>query len=504
MFHDSLVTCIDVILFVMRKLILYLNPMAHLGERDYPVVFPLLANFLLCILSEILCYVVLRNPSAVGSYIIFVNVAFILYFAFRSGLRGGYISSFISILYYFYIIFTRNYSGSQLVSALQTTAVLAVLFFSLAGIIGWLKQQIDKLIQQEADGKRRLEAIIQQLPVGVLITDSEGQLVQRNSQIDSILGMEIPIGFRLGKDTLSQERVDGQAINPSESPLFNSLRTGKPIIGKELMFERRDGKVLFLQVSSAPIRGANDTVIAAASIISDITKQKELERQKDDFIGMASHELKTPVTSLKVYAQSLESSFRKHGDVKAAEQLHRMDIQLDRLTNLISDMLDVTKIQSGRLQFTRTDFDFNSLVQEKVEELQLTSTQHKLDTELGEMCFVHADRERIGQVITNFITNAIKYSPHSDKIFVKSFVEKGEVLLLVQDFGVGIPSDKHHRVFEQFFRVSGPNQNTYPGLGLGLYISAEIIKRESGAIWVESEEGKGSSFYFRLPILNKR
>ena len=484
----------------MLRLVHYLNPMAHLGQKQYSIWFPLLANLLLCVLSELYCYLIVRNPMAVGSYIIFADVAFILYFAFRDGLRGGFISSATSVLYYFYIIITRGYSGRQLTSSIETTIIIGILFFILASIIGWLKQRIDTLIQEEADGKRRLETIIQQLPVGVLITDQEGRLIQRNSQLDSILGIEIPLGFMVGKDNLSEEKIDGRQIKPQESPLFNALRTGKPIIGKEMMFERRDGKTVFLQVSSSPIRNNADKIIAAASIISDISRQKELERQKDDFIGIASHELKTPVTSLKVYTQTLESSFRKKGDLKAADQLERMDSQLIRLTSLINDLLDVTKIQSGRLQFDASVFDFNILVSEIVEEMQLTARHHTLISELDVPANVRADRERIGQVLINLITNAIKYSPQADRIIVKSEVREGAVFLKVQDFGVGIPHDKQTRVFEQFFRVEGAEQNTFPGLGLGLYISAEIVKREGGSIWVESEEGKGSTFCFSLPV----
>lgn len=182
-----------------------------------------------------------------------------------------------------------------------------------------------------------------------------------------------------------------------------------------------------------------------------------------------------------------------------------MDAQVNKLTNLIGDLLDVTKIQSGRMQFHEAYFDLNELIEEVVEEIQRTSEKHKIIKNLVKVENFCGDRERIGQVLTNLITNAIKYSPHADKVIVSTGVKKGNVTLCVEDFGVGIPKDKLERVFEQFFRVSGPKQDTFPGLGLGLYISSEIIKREGGKIWVESEEGKGSTFSFSLPInSNKR
>jgi signal transduction histidine kinase len=231
-----------------------------------------------------------------------------------------------------------------------------------------------------------------------------------------------------------------------------------------------------------------------------MTEQKNLQQQKDDFIGIASHELKTPVTSIKGYAQVLEKMLQKKGDVKEAMMMNRMDAQIRRLTNLIGDLLDVTKINSGKLQFNDEPFEFNEMVKELVEDLQRTTEQHRLVEELNETGLVFGDKERISQVITNLVTNAIKYSPGADKIIIHASTKNNEVVLCVEDYGIGIPADKLENVFEQFYRVSGDMQHTFPGLGLGLYISSEIIKREGGRIWVNSTEGKGSTFCFALPL----
>jgi PAS domain S-box-containing protein len=236
----------------------------------------------------------------------------------------------------------------------------------------------------------------------------------------------------------------------------------------------------------------------------NITERKRLERQKDDFIGVASHELKTPVTSVKAYTQVMQRRFQKAGDLESAQLLGKMDGQLTKLTNLIRDLLDVTKIETGKLQFTEEDFWFDELIMEMVEELQRTTERHTIEVKGRARKKVYADRERIGQVLTNFLSNAIKYSPHAKKVVVTTRIVENEIQLCVQDFGVGIASDKHDKVFERFFRVDGPKQDTFPGLGLGLYISSEIIRRQGGRIWVESKKGKGSSFYFALPIVTKR
>ena len=244
----------------------------------------------------------------------------------------------------------------------------------------------------------------------------------------------------------------------------------------------------------------NDPNVGAIVInYSDITKEKELEQQKDNFLGAVSHELKTPVSSIKAYGQLLETMFRSRGDPKAAELLGKMGAQIDRLDDLIADLFDVTKVYSGRLQFHEDYFDFNQLVVEKVEEMQHVSEKHQMIKKLNSVNKVFGDRERIGQVLTNFISNAIKYSPNADKIIIATSSNKTTTTLCVSDSGIGIRETNLERVFEQFFRVNGPESNTFPGLGLGLYISSEIIKREGGKIWVKKNKGKGSIFCFSLP-----
>lgn len=261
-----------------------------------------------------------------------------------------------------------------------------------------------------------------------------------------------------------------------------------------------DGTIRWIVCTGNPQFNAKGDFTGYIGACVDITEQKQLQDQKDEFIGIASHELKTPVTSIKAYGQVLEAMFRKTGDDRKADMVVKMNNQVDRLNSLIGDLLDVTKIQSGRLQFNDTYFDFNQLVTDMVEDLQRTTTKHQIMTELLPVGDVFADKDRISQVFTNLVTNAIKYSPDADKIIVKTEVENNEVIVCVEDFGIGIKEEVKDKVFEQFYRVSGDKQHTFPGLGLGLYISSEIIKREGGRIWVNSVQGKGSTFCFALPL----
>lgn len=233
---------------------------------------------------------------------------------------------------------------------------------------------------------------------------------------------------------------------------------------------------------------------------TDITEHKELQSQKDNFIGIASHELKTPVTSLKGYTQVLARVLNKRGLDMEVSMMQKMDAQLNRLTSLINDLLDVTKINSGKLQYNSQEFELQPMLSDLVEDLQRTSSKHHLIEVYKPTGKVFADKDRIEQVVINLITNAIKYSPDGDQVIISCEQIGEEIVVGIQDFGVGISKSNQFKVFEQFYRVSTEKQHTFPGVGLGLYISAEIIKRTGGRIWVTSEENKGSCFYFSLPI----
>lgn len=296
----------------------------------------------------------------------------------------------------------------------------------------------------------------------------------------------------------------GKYIHPDD--LSSTIEVWRNAINNKSKYEveyrlpdKTDTSKYFLS-RAVPILNDNCEIIKWIGTNTDINEFKILQRQKDNFIGIASHELKTPVTSLKAYTQVLEHMLREEGDEYKAGMLKKMDNQLNKFTELINDLLDVTKIQTGRMQFNDDFFDFNELVAEIVGEVQPIASNHEIILESESISQVYADRDRIGQVITNLLTNAIKYSPEAEKIVVFTKEQNNEVRLCVQDFGIGIPNDKKDQVFQQFYRVSGTKEHTFPGIGLGLYICSQIIERTHGKIWVNSKEGEGSTFCFSLPI----
>lgn len=264
------------------------------------------------------------------------------------------------------------------------------------------------------------------------------------------------------------------------------------------MLDSETGKYSWFLTRAKPV--VVDGVITKwVGTCTNINEFKNLSTQKDTFLGIASHELKTPLTSLKLYAQVLERMMTKSGDEKSADLAHKIDHQVIKLTSLISDLLDVTKINAGKIHLNEDYFSFQKLIEETVEEQQM-STPKKIETYIADTGMVFADKERIAQVAANLISNAIKYSPDAEKIIVKTEVKGDESVFSVKDFGIGMPADKIGKVFNQYYRVAEDQNNTFPGLGLGLYIAAEIIERSNGKIWVESELNIGSTFYFSLPL----
>ncbi|MFC0517887.1 PAS domain S-box protein [Mucilaginibacter angelicae] len=372
-----------------------------------------------------------------------------------------------------------------------------------AGYVGACMDVTDKTLAEREvklrnrelnDQIRQFEFVTDFMPVQLWTARTDGELDYVNQRAVDYFG--IPANEIAGPNWLNGIHPDDR--DGCIEAWNNALSTGN-VYQYEFRLKDKDENYKWHLARALPFI-IDGQIIKWFGTNTDIDEQKQLQRQKDDFLGIASHELKTPVTSIKAYAQVLGAMLTKEGEHKKAEMVLRMDAQVNRLTNLIGDLLDVTKINSGRLQFNKTWFDFNEAVQETTEDLQHTTQKHKLIQNFSQTGRIYSDKDRISQVITNLITNAIKYSPHTDTIIINTRRENNEAIVCVQDFGIGIPEDKKDRVFEQFYRVSGNKQHTFPGLGLGLYISSEIIKREGGRMWVNSVEGKGSTFCFALPV----
>jgi two-component system, chemotaxis family, sensor kinase Cph1 len=226
---------------------------------------------------------------------------------------------------------------------------------------------------------------------------------------------------------------------------------------------------------------------------------EELMAKKDEFMSIASHELKTPITSVKASLQILQRmAYKSEALQPVAPFVNKAARQVNKLTDIIHELLDVTRIQAGKLELHKTDFNLLELVKESVDQCEMDGKKHKIQIEGDKKLQVCADRNRLDQVVCNLLTNAIKYSPANFLIKVRfGKQENGTIKMSVADSGIGIPADKIENIFDRFYRVENTSQY-YSGIGLGLFISSEIIKRHGGEIGVESEQGKGSTFWFAI------
>lgn len=322
----------------------------------------------------------------------------------------------------------------------------------------------------------------------------------------------LPNVLRTGRAEFYPEISDAllvaSARNEEHLALARAIGFSSVMIVPLLIQNEAIGAITFVTAESgrhytqADLSMAEELASRAALAIQNARLYSEAQKAigiRDDFISIASHELRTPITSLKMYTQVLQKQLSKKGETSFNHSLSRMDAQLNKLTGLISDLLNISKIELGRLEFQEEWFNLDEVVKEACEAVQQIATKHTIHIEGSIVQPVWGDKDRIGQVVTNLLTNAIKYSPQAQKVVVRLQAEPDNALVSVQDFGIGIDSEHLNKIFTRFYRVSDPEEKTFPGLGIGLYLSYEIIKRHHGSVMVASKKGKGSVFSFSLP-----
>jgi PAS domain S-box-containing protein len=258
------------------------------------------------------------------------------------------------------------------------------------------------------------------------------------------------------------------------------------------------GAVRWMQGYGRVIGTVGAVPVRMVGVLYDITESQDLEQQKDQFIAIASHELRTPVTAMKAYAEVLQDVLRKSGADRSFQLMRKLDGQINRLANLVRDLLDVTRIRDRRLELRRERFDLGGLLLEVADEMSHLGPP-RIELQMEHATPVLADRERIRQVLTNLLSNAVRYSPEEASVVISLHLHRHEVLVCVRDFGAGLAPEFRSQVFERYFRAGTHQDNSFPGLGLGLYIAAEIVRWHEGRIWVENPEPAGAMFCFTLP-----
>lgn len=365
-------------------------------------------------------------------------------------------------------------------------------------------REVEEVAAERRRQAAELTTIIEAMPDGVFVCDPSGQLVRVSKHGAAMLGITDPDALRHYQEIGEQIELrspDGSFMPPEDYPLAQALRGITRTDFRMLLRQRDSGRDLHVLTSFAPIRDREGNITGAVAVGGDVTELYRLERQKEEFLSIASHELKTPLTTLKILTQLTHRRLSRAA-LAEAEQTARMERAIVRMERLVNDLLDASRIESGKLALNREPMDLVALCRQIAEE-QHAATGRTIELDLpAHVVEVNADSERIGQVLTNLVSNALKYSPATTSVWLQLTRSDGEARACVRDAGPTIPASALPRLFERFYRVPGMQvqSGSGVGLGLGLYISRDIITRHGGCIWAENQDEAGVTFCFTLPL----
>ncbi|SDF46532.1 PAS domain S-box-containing protein [Mucilaginibacter pineti] len=341
-----------------------------------------------------------------------------------------------------------------------------------------------------------LNSIVQTVRESLIVLDPEFKVLSVNDHF--LKTFKVTSEDTLGK--LLYDLGNGQwDISALKELLESILPTNNPVEEFEVEhdFPHIGKKLMLLNAHRIELEGQyKDRILIA---IEDITDRREIERRKDDFLSIASHELKTPLTTIKGLVQVMQRMVPPEVNDKFKAILDKTGVYINRLNNLIAELLDVSRIQTGNIELHKEEFDFDKTVHETVEAIQVATKSHEIQIVGNTNERIKADESHIIQVINNLLSNAIKYSPDHKAIIVYLSRVSDFAKFSITDKGMGIKLEDQKKIFDRFFRV-GDIQQRFPGMGIGLYICDQIIKNHGGSLLVESETGNGSTFSFTLPL----
>lgn len=359
----------------------------------------------------------------------------------------------------------------------------------------------DALLDRVQDHHRRLQAVIQTIPEAVMVArPPHGQIVASNAAAQRIFSIRSDGASEIRR--ADQLKVVTEPGGKSIIPMVRALEEGEVVTGVELTIRLPDGQHLPVVASAAPLRSDDGSIDAVVGIFQDVSPLKEAERLRDEFISVVSHELRSPLTPIRGFSQLIARDLqREGGHQQHVDWLVTLQRHVDRVTRLVDDLLDVSRLRAGRLQIQRSPADLVSLCQSVVESRNATADEHEvvLVTNVPELT-LDIDDDRIHQVLDNLVGNAVKYAP-GGLVTVGIAVEEitGDVVLSVTDEGPGIPVPDRTQLFSPFYRSRSASESAVPGLGLGLYICRELIEAHGGTITVGASPSGGAMFSMRLP-----
>ncbi|HLX40811.1 MAG TPA: PAS domain-containing sensor histidine kinase [Ktedonobacteraceae bacterium] len=400
-------------------------------------------------------------------------------------------------------------SGKGIRTELGTTSVAGVhvhdltvepLYDSAGRIIGVTGVSVDITERKQMEATLRQNEslrrfILESMPQKIFTAKPNGEVDYFNQQWMEFTGLS----FVQIKNWGWIQFIHPEDVEENINRWQHSIDTGEPFQFVH-RFRRNDGVYIWHLSRALPMRDEDGKIVMWIGSNTDISEQRELEQRKDDFISMASHELRTPITTLKGLTQIIARKLERKGIDDFAANLATMDKQINRLTRLIAELLDVSKIQAGRLDYDEEPVDIDVLVHETIEMLQPSNPTHIFSITGATSATILGDQDRLSQVLTNLISNAVKYSPQATNVDIALAATDTTALIRVTDYGVGIPQIHQSKIFDRFYRVFDAHDSAFPGLGMGLYIACEIVHRHCGTLTVASEEGNGSTFTVSLPL----
>ncbi len=370
-------------------------------------------------------------------------------------------------------------------------------------VISARKEAENQLVQE----KNKLELLVENLPVGVFIVKApSGEPMLINKVGKQLLGRDISTNTTKVNYTHFYQTVrdDGTPFPNNELPLVQAMESGEPVLNKTgINAKRPDGSIMSLRVSAVPLKDENGDIISAMAVFEDITKEKEVDRMKTEFISLSSHQLRTPLTAMKWFLELLLAGDTGPLTKEQREYLTNVELSNERMINLVNSLLNVSRIESGRIIVDPVPTRLDELVQEVVTDLKAKIEerhQNIVVTVEDNLPLINVDRKLIRQVYLNLLTNAVKYSPKKSKIKVHISKKEDAVVSEVADKGFGIPKEDHKKVFSKFYRGGNAIKLDTDGNGLGMYLVKAIIESSQGSIWFESEAGEGTTFWFSLPL----
>lgn len=364
----------------------------------------------------------------------------------------------------------------------------------------------EQLRQQAA----RLETLIAAMPEAVALADRDGNFILTNATAEQLWGKPAPEQIQTAGYAAEFPCYgpDGEPLTAEQLPLPRAL-SGETVIGQELTYMRPDGEPMDLLCNAAPIFEGDSGIISGGVVVfQDITRMKALERQRDEFLSIAAHELRTPLTTILgtlhvITRQLARPDERPLNRAVLSQSVNRISRQADRINKLVGDLLDTTRISAGRLEFSLVPCDLAEIAREAADEQAMVHATSRIVTALpSHPVLVLGDPTRLGQVVENLLTNALKYSNEEHTVELSLVAEQGRGHLRVRDSGVGIPLESRERLFERFYRVPSTQvqSGSGVGLGLGLFIARQIVDQHGGEISVESVPGEGTTFHVLLPL----